>query len=137
MRDATLREAKATLRGFFAGQSVEYLTLVVEECRAGTFGFWDQCHCIRGLCDGGYGENYTPGHLAAERALALIGGAEFSPSTTKTYGHGIRQYFHGAMNHVSCDQRVRSVALAILLAEISRRQRQRQPAEVEKESVTA
>lgn len=71
MRDVTLRDAKATLRQWFAQQSVDYLTKVVDECRVGVFQYSETCHCLRGLCVGGYyGEAGThPLALEAEDAL--------------------------------------------------------------------
>lgn len=75
MRDATLKEAKATLRGFFASQDQAYLTRVVDECRAGRFAFMQHCHCLKGLCEGGYWgvAARTPECQAAESHLNRLG----------------------------------------------------------------
>ncbi|HSE36210.1 MAG TPA: hypothetical protein VLG74_02840 [Blastocatellia bacterium] len=84
MRDATLREAKATLRGWFAGQDDGYLMRVVAECRAETFGYWDACHCLLGCLTefpsyGYYAGLYrtrTKSMQIAENALYLLGAPE-------------------------------------------------------------
>lgn len=75
MRDKVLRQAKVTLRDWFAGQDDAYLTRVVDECRAGVFGYNDACHCLRGLCAGGYFGRIALTYSArnAEDALLVIG----------------------------------------------------------------
>src|SRR5688572_22948953 len=75
MRSPEIRRAKANLRQFFAAQSLPYLLRVWDECRAGTFGYSEQCHCLRGLLDGGYlgAESGTDEAIEAEHALLVLG----------------------------------------------------------------
>lgn len=116
MRDIDLQLSKRTLRAFFATQSTEYLTRVFDECRAGVFGYWQECHCIRGLMDGGYyASTNDRAACRAESALNMIG-----LWLDRAEGDALR----------------RTVVLPIVLREISRRER-RQAAEVQKEAVTA
>lgn len=74
MRDSRLTDAKNTLRVWFAVASEDYLARVLIECREKTFAFNDQCHCVRGLCDGGYQQNNSKFAMQAERALADLCG---------------------------------------------------------------
>lgn len=101
MRDATLRDSKATLRNWFGNQDDAYLTRVVDECRAGTFAYSLPCHCLRGLCDGGYAgwAANQDDALVAERALRYL------------------QY----NRYSDCDHIGRARVLPMVLAEIKRR----------------
>lgn len=74
MRNQALADAKSTLRQWFRGQPDDYLIRVVAEIRDGVFAYSVRCHCLKGLCRGGYDGVLARSPLAerAEEALRIL-----------------------------------------------------------------
>ena len=114
MRNERLRDAKATSRAWYHANDLPYLLRVIDECRAGTFCYASDIHCLRGLCDGGfYGE------------LANSAGAFFAEAALYDLGTP-----RGSNSKLYCEHLRRVRTLAICKAELRRRVREAVPVEM-------
>lgn len=118
MRDARLREAKAILRQWFAGQSIQYLVRVADECRAGTFCFSDGCHCLIGCLF----DNPTAGQYVAWKHANAVRMAPGEPRQVPAEMALISLQWNGP-EWMNSEELRRRRTLPIVLAEIRKRHR--------------
>lgn len=135
MRDTTLREAKATLRGFFAGQDTAYLTRVVDKCRSGEFAYSSTCNCILGLTESGYWGRHSSEAYRAESALSVVGNFQKDRAAIEC----VADKWTNNPALAPWDRIARNRTLPLVLAEIKRRNKQpaRQPEAGERLEVKA